>query len=76
MSIAHLPSTLCFEPRLKWTSTQEKTICHGDYPFAEYDKESAEQFVAREYLQFLWLPEVRTCLLLVVYASHLLFISR
>lgn len=47
-----------FEPsqRINWTQTQEKSL--ADYPF-ERDEETDEQYVARTYLQFLWLPEVR-----------------
>jgi hypothetical protein len=58
MSVSSLPYTLGCEPRLKWTTTQEKTICR-DYPFTNLSNELAEQFVVRSYLQFLWLPEVR-----------------
>src|ERR1700722_73686 len=58
MSISILPRALCLEPRLKWTAAQEKSIFH-DYPFPDLSNESAEQFVVRSYLQFLWLPEVR-----------------
>ena len=39
-----------------WTAAQEKSISQ-DYPFAIQD-ENPEDYVARTYLQFLWLPEV------------------
>ncbi|PPQ91196.1 hypothetical protein CVT25_001212 [Psilocybe cyanescens] len=38
-----------------WTKTQEKTIS-TEYPFSTQN-EPLDQFVARTYLQFLWLPE-------------------
>ncbi|KJA13217.1 hypothetical protein HYPSUDRAFT_209728 [Hypholoma sublateritium FD-334 SS-4] len=38
-----------------WTAAQEKSISQ-DYPFAIRD-ETPEDYVARTYLQFLWLPE-------------------
>ncbi|KAF9556485.1 hypothetical protein CPC08DRAFT_669781 [Agrocybe pediades] len=38
-----------------WTQTQEKTIS-AEYPFSLVD-EPLDQYVARIYLQFLWLPE-------------------
>lgn len=41
-----------------WTSAQEKSIA-PDYPF-NTPCESPEQFVTQTYLQFLWLPQVRT----------------
>jgi hypothetical protein len=42
---------------LTWTAAQEKSIS-GEYPFSDLNHETAEHFVARTYLQFLWLPEV------------------
>ncbi|KAF9005153.1 hypothetical protein BDQ17DRAFT_1399371 [Cyathus striatus] len=41
---------------LAWTTTQEKSIS-SDFPFDLTD-ESADQYVARTYLQFLWLPDL------------------
>ncbi|KAF7317687.1 hypothetical protein MKEN_00856400 [Mycena kentingensis (nom. inval.)] len=46
----HLPS-----PRIAWTATQEKTISH-DYPL-NVKNEASDEFLARTYFQFLWLPE-------------------
>ncbi|KAF9469588.1 hypothetical protein BDZ94DRAFT_1303288 [Collybia nuda] len=40
--------------RVGWTQTQEKTL--AEYPFVR-EEETNEQYVARTYLQFLWLPE-------------------
>ena len=57
--IAHPTYALHSISRLKWTATQEKTLCR-EYPFVDLDTESPDQFVQRTYLQFLWLPEVRT----------------
>ena len=39
-----------------WTANQEKSIS-TEYPFS-VQAEPLEQYVARTYLQFLWLPEV------------------
>ena len=51
--------TLLTSSNARWTTTQEKTISR-DYPFTDLDLETPDQFVARTYLQFLWLPEVRS----------------
>ena len=40
-----------------WTTAQEKSL-KKDYPFQDLHEESDDHFVARTYLQFLWLPEV------------------
>ena len=41
---------------VKWTSTQEKAICQ-EFPW-DFRAPTAEDYVTRTYLQFLWLPEV------------------
>ncbi|KAF8067597.1 hypothetical protein FPV67DRAFT_1492599 [Lyophyllum atratum] len=41
--------------RVNWTATQEKSLA-ADFPL-DLGQESDAQFVARTYLQFLWLPE-------------------
>lgn len=43
---------------LGWTAAQEMTISR-DYPFANLQSETPDQYVVRNYLQFLWLPDVR-----------------
>lgn len=40
-----------------WTASQEKLIAK-DFPFSDIALETPDQYVARTYLQFLWLPEV------------------
>ena len=43
---------------LPWTATQEKSIAR-DFPFIiDNSQETPELYVARTYLQFLWLPQV------------------
>src|SRR5262245_40738160 len=42
-----------------WMTTQEKAL-NRDYPFQDLHDESEIHFVARTYLQFLWLPQVST----------------
>ncbi|KAF7430645.1 hypothetical protein PC9H_006354 [Pleurotus ostreatus] len=39
-----------------WTASQEKSIAK-DFPFSDIALETPDQYVARTYLQFLWLPE-------------------
>ncbi|KAF4569907.1 hypothetical protein EYR40_008887 [Pleurotus pulmonarius] len=39
-----------------WTANQEKSISK-DFPFSDIALETPDQYVARMYLQFLWLPE-------------------
>jgi hypothetical protein len=51
--------TLFTSSNARWTTTQEKTISR-DYPFTDVHLETPDQFVVRTYLQFLWLPEVRS----------------
>ena len=48
--------TLDSKIRVSWSVAQEKSIS-TDYPF-ELHAEPLEQYVARTYLQFLWLPQV------------------
>ncbi|KAJ7147622.1 hypothetical protein C8R43DRAFT_856154, partial [Mycena crocata] len=43
------------EARVAWTSTQEKALSH-EFPL-NVKNESCEDFTARTYFQFLWLPE-------------------
>ncbi|KAJ7634960.1 hypothetical protein FB45DRAFT_478351 [Roridomyces roridus] len=47
----HIP-----DPRVPWNATQEKSISQ-DYPLVLKTPESGEDFTARTYFQFLWLPE-------------------
>lgn len=49
--------TLRTECPVRWTATQEKSICQ-DYPWPERMSGTAAEYVTRTYLQFLWLPEV------------------
>ncbi|KAK7031697.1 hypothetical protein R3P38DRAFT_2925198 [Favolaschia claudopus] len=55
MALRSLQYNISFSTRLPWTTTQEKSISH-DYPLNVMN-ESCEDFVARTYFQFLWLPE-------------------
>ena len=48
--------TLDSRKKVNWSVVQETSIS-TDYPF-ELQTEPLEQYVARTYLQFLWLPEV------------------
>jgi len=60
----------------KWTPVQEKSIFR-DYPFPDLSNESAEQFVVRSYLQFLWLPEVRNFFLtFTIFASFSITVKK
>ncbi|KAJ3869282.1 hypothetical protein EV359DRAFT_30423 [Lentinula novae-zelandiae] len=54
--ISSLTRPINFQPRIKWSTSQEKDI-NQEYPFTDLDKETPNQFVVRNYLQFLWLPE-------------------
>ena len=56
MAITELLYTLDSKRRVNWSVVQEKSIS-TDYPF-ELHAEPLEQYVARTYLQFLWLPQV------------------
>ncbi|KAG6814264.1 hypothetical protein H0H92_015379 [Tricholoma furcatifolium] len=53
--VSALHYTISAKSRLNWNAAQEKSISN-DYPFAMGD-ETDEDYVARVYLQFLWLPE-------------------
>ncbi|KAE9409198.1 hypothetical protein BT96DRAFT_1012792 [Gymnopus androsaceus JB14] len=55
-SISSLPISLELNPKIKWSSAHESSISR-DYPFTDLAHENPDQFVARTYLQFLWLPE-------------------
>ncbi|KAJ7708973.1 hypothetical protein B0H17DRAFT_1124754 [Mycena rosella] len=55
MAVKPLQYALPDVPRVPWTATQEKTILH-EYPLNLKD-ESSEDFTARTYFQFLWLPD-------------------
>lgn len=46
---------------VRWTATQERSISR-DYPLVSVPPETADDYVLRTYLQFLWLPEVSTLL--------------
>lgn len=52
-----LPHFLQSSGQLKWTATQLKAVSR-EYPFSDIHNETSDQFVERNYLQFLWLPEV------------------
>ncbi|KAH7881133.1 uncharacterized protein C8R40DRAFT_19096 [Lentinula edodes] len=54
--ISNLTRPINFQPRIKWSTSQEKDI-NQEYPFIDLHKETPNQFVVRNYLQFLWLPE-------------------
>ncbi|KAJ3750912.1 hypothetical protein DFH05DRAFT_1567457 [Lentinula detonsa] len=54
--ISCLPRTIDLKPRIKWSTSQEKSV-NREYPFTDLNNETPEQFVVRNYLQFLWLPE-------------------
>jgi hypothetical protein len=56
MAITELLYTLHSKKKVNWSVAQEKSIS-TDYPF-EIHAEPLEQYVARTYLQFLWLPPV------------------
>ena len=56
MAITELLYTLQSKKKVNWSVVQEKSIS-TDYPF-ETHVEPLEQYVARTYLQFLWLPPV------------------
>ncbi|KAJ7618982.1 hypothetical protein DFH06DRAFT_1362186 [Mycena polygramma] len=55
MALKPLQYTIPDSTRVPWTSTQEKSISH-EYPLNVKD-ESCDDFIARTYFQFLWLPE-------------------
>ncbi|KAF8817112.1 hypothetical protein BYT27DRAFT_7075504 [Phlegmacium glaucopus] len=55
MAITELIYTLDSRKKVNWSAVQEKSIS-TDYPF-ELHAEPLDQYVARTYLQFLWLPE-------------------
>ena len=56
MAVTELLYTLDSRRRVNWSVVQEKSIS-TDYPF-ELHAEPLEHYVARTYLQFLWLPQV------------------
>ena len=59
MAISELIYTLDSRKKVNWSVIQEKSIS-TDYPFELHaTAEPLEQYVARTYLQFLWLPQVR-----------------
>ncbi|KAK1232095.1 hypothetical protein PQX77_004753 [Marasmius sp. AFHP31] len=51
-----LSCNLQLTPKINWTTNQEKSVLR-DYPFTDLAQETPDQYVARTYLQFLWLPE-------------------
>ncbi|KAJ7114114.1 hypothetical protein C8R44DRAFT_231200 [Mycena epipterygia] len=55
MAVKPLPYLIPEMPRVAWTATQEKSILH-EYPLHVKD-ESSDDFIARTYFQFLWLPD-------------------
>ncbi|KAJ6485558.1 hypothetical protein C8R45DRAFT_997003 [Mycena sanguinolenta] len=55
MALRPLQYTIPDTPRVPWTATQEKSISH-EFPL-NVQNESCEDFIARTYFQFLWLPE-------------------
>lgn len=60
--------------QIKWTTTQEGVISR-EYPFQDLHNESADQYIVRTYLQFLWLPEVGLYPLLVAAILILSFLQ-
>ncbi|TFK38249.1 hypothetical protein BDQ12DRAFT_705609 [Crucibulum laeve] len=54
-SVSDLHYTLESSKKVNWTSGQEKSLAN-DYPF-DLTNETPDRYVARTYLQFLWLPE-------------------
>lgn len=45
--------------KIPWTSAQEASLSKEfPFPAEELSKETPEEYVARTYLQFLWLPTV------------------
>ncbi|KAF7354841.1 hypothetical protein MSAN_01398500 [Mycena sanguinolenta] len=55
MALKPLRYTIPDTARVPWTAAQEKSISH-EFPL-NVQNESCEDFVARTYFQFLWLPE-------------------
>ncbi|KAJ7663892.1 hypothetical protein DFH06DRAFT_1087709 [Mycena polygramma] len=55
MALKPLQYTIPDSTRVPWTATQEKSISH-EYQLNVKD-ESCDDFIARTYFQFLWLPE-------------------
>ncbi|KAJ7302962.1 hypothetical protein DFH08DRAFT_904435 [Mycena albidolilacea] len=55
MALKALQYTIPDTTRVPWTATQEKSISH-EFPLNVKD-ESCDDFIARTYFQFLWLPE-------------------
>ncbi|KAJ7483311.1 hypothetical protein FB451DRAFT_1234085 [Mycena latifolia] len=55
MALNPLQYTIPDIPRVPWTVTQEKSILH-EYPLNVKD-ESCDDFIARTYFQFVWLPD-------------------
>ncbi|KAJ6594240.1 hypothetical protein B0H19DRAFT_54933 [Mycena capillaripes] len=55
MALKPLQYTIPDTTRIPWTATQEKSISH-EYPL-NVKNESCDDFIARTYFQFLWLPE-------------------
>ncbi|KAG5732729.1 hypothetical protein E4T56_gene16704 [Termitomyces sp. T112] len=53
--VSALHYSLTAKSKLNWTATQEKSLA-SDYPFV-VTQETDDEYVARTYLQFLWLPE-------------------
>jgi hypothetical protein len=63
MALKPLQYTIPDTTRVPWTATQEKSISH-EFPLNVKD-ESCDDFIARTYFQFLWLPEVSWSLVTV-----------
>ncbi|KAJ7237273.1 hypothetical protein B0H12DRAFT_108853 [Mycena haematopus] len=55
MALKPLQYTIPDKTRVPWTATQEKSISH-EFPLNIRD-ESCDDYIARTYFQFLWLPE-------------------
>ncbi|CAK5267515.1 unnamed protein product [Mycena citricolor] len=55
MALKSLQFTLPTSPRIQWTASQDKSISR-EYPLNAAE-ESCDDYVARTYFQFLWLPE-------------------
>ena len=58
VTIAQPLYALPTNPSVKWLATQERNL-NRELPYPDAAAETAEEYVSRTYLQFLWLPQVR-----------------
>ncbi|KAJ6621451.1 hypothetical protein B0H10DRAFT_987545 [Mycena sp. CBHHK59/15] len=56
MALASLEYSISALKRVSWTTTQEERTISREYPLNVL-KETPDEYVARTYFQFLWLPE-------------------